>query len=75
MKQLIRLCRDYGIRLDIDLDGRAKTLVYPMDREERNEIEANIEWFSRLGPAERLRTIEQHMAAAARLRGAAIDGR
>ena len=73
--QAVEICKAYGLRLEVRLGDTTATVVYPIDPAERREIEANLEWFSRLTPAQRLRAIEQHVKAARRLQGAAQGGR
>lgn len=75
LEQASEICKAYGLGLEIRLGDAVRTAVYPIDPAERREIEANLDWFSRLPPARRLRTIEQHVRAARRLQGAADDGR
>lgn len=69
-EQIVQLCRVYGISLDIRMGDFQRTVVHPLDPDERREIEANIAWFSRLSPIRRLRTIEGHLQAARRLQEA-----
>lgn len=74
MEQLAKLCRGLGVRLELRVGSETITLVHPIDPEERKEIEENIAWFSRLPPAERLRTIRKHLESAQRLQAAAAHG-
>ncbi len=57
--------------LGLQIAGRTVTLVHAIDPEERREIEANIEWYSRLKPADRLRVAARNLDATERLRKAA----
>ncbi len=75
LHQLMRLCRGLGVRLSLQVGEETVTLVHPIDPEERQEIEANIAWFSRLAPADRLRTIRRHVAALERLRASTDHGK
>jgi len=71
IEQLAKLCRGLGIPLELRIGRQARTLVHPLDPDERQEIEANIAWFSRLEPADRLQAIREHVRAVAVLRKAA----
>ena len=74
LNEFILVCKALGVRLEVKLGERTETLVFPLDPEERREIEANIDWFSRLEPAERLRTMARHLESARRLREAGLRG-
>ncbi len=74
VEQFAKLCRGLGVPLSLHAGDETITLVHPIDPEERREIDENIAWFSRLAPAERLRTIRRHVKALERLRGAATHG-
>ena len=74
IEQLAKLCRGLGVPLSLHAGDETITLAHPIDPEERREIDENIAWFSRLGPAERLRTIRRHVKALERLRAAAAHG-
>ena len=74
-EQFVQLARALGLGLEIRLGGQAERVVYPLDPRERREIEANIDWLSRLPPVERLRTIALHVDAANRLRKLGRDER
>lgn len=75
LEKILGLCRGLGLEVTLCLGRRAMTLVHPIDPDERREIEANIAWFSRLKPEERLRTAARNLRAAQRLIEGARRGR
>jgi len=68
---MLEACRALGIGASVRIGDESFTLVHEMDPRERREIEANLDWFSRLSPAERLRTMHRHRLALLKLRAAA----
>ena len=74
VEQFAKLCRGLGVSLSLHVGEETITLVHSIDPEERKEIDENIAWFSRLAPAERLRTIRRHVKALERLRAAVTHG-
>ncbi|MBI4601760.1 MAG: helix-turn-helix domain-containing protein [Planctomycetes bacterium] len=68
LDQVARVCRALGLALEVTLDGVTKTLVHALNPDERREIEANIDWFSRLPPLARLKTIARHVKTIERLK-------
>ena len=70
LAQVARVCRALGLALQVTLDGVTRTLVHALNPDERREIEANIDWFSRLPPLTRLKTIAQHVKTIERLKKA-----
>ena len=74
IEQVAKVCRALGLHLALEIDGRRVTIVHPIDPAERAAIEANIDWFSRLSPARRLRAIAGHVEASRRLREHAVRG-
>jgi len=75
LSTLIRLSGGLGLPLSLQIADRTVTLVHALDPGERREIEANIEWYSRLKPADRLRVAARNFKATERLRRAARRGR
>jgi transcriptional regulator with XRE-family HTH domain len=76
IEQVLTLCRAIGIPVEFRIGRRKVPLVHALDPEERREIEANIDWFSRLSPGDRLRAARLHLMAIERLRkAAAADAR
>lgn len=59
---LDKIARALGLRLEI-----AFRPVRPVDREEAEEISANLRWFRQLGPIERLRSAAAFNRATGRL--------
>jgi len=74
-EQLVGLAKTLGLGVEIRLGGQSEWAAYPLDADERREIEANIDWFSRRPPLERLRAIAQHMKAARQLQELGRHGR
>ena len=71
LRQIVRYSKAIGTTLAVEVGNVRAVLVHRIDPSERREIEANIEWFSRLDPLGRLRATEGHVRAAQRLRRAA----
>ena len=74
LRQLVRVCRGLGVAVSLRVGEETIPLVAPVDPAERQEIEANIAWFSRLSPLARLRAIDAHARSARRLAEAARRG-
>lgn len=75
LRQIALLSRGLGLHLAVQIGDQTVTLVHPIDPDERKEIEANIAWFSRLAPVDRLRVSAIHFQAAQVLQEAGRRGR
>ena len=64
LEKVADLCRALGLRVALEIGNRSVVLVHPIDPEERKEIEANLDWFSRLSPERRLTVAAEHARAA-----------
>ncbi len=73
--RMLDCCRALGLEVRLTVGKKTLTLVHAMDPDERAEIEANIDWFSRLKPLDRLRVHDIHRKADEILRKAASRGR
>ncbi len=59
LEHLLGECRALGVAAEIRIGDEVFPWVHAMDPRERCEIEANLDWFSRLSPGDRLRAMRR----------------
>jgi transcriptional regulator with XRE-family HTH domain len=65
---MMQACRALGIAGEIRIGDEVFPVAHAMDPRERREIEANLDWFSRLSPGDRLRTMHRQYLVLMKLR-------
>jgi transcriptional regulator with XRE-family HTH domain len=71
LDQVLKVCLALGVPAELRIQGEVFPLVHAIDHRERQEIDSNLEWFSRLSPGDRLRAARRHFLSLMKLREAA----